>query len=136
MKNVRLIRGGSALNRINMSSEDAGYKTDKKMAITVLSGFLGAGKTTFILARKQNLYQTHQLSHLASLASYGTAPPSSEMQQSRETTLIPLAKCSMSLGGRTSLSKIASGIARVATALGTSTIPEILPSHGQQLNNR
>ena len=58
MKNVRLIRGGSALNRINMSSEDAGYKTDKKMAITVLSGFLGAGKTTFL----QNILKTEQSS--------------------------------------------------------------------------
>ena len=58
MKNVRLIRGGSALSRINMSSEDAGYKVEKKMAITVLSGFLGAGKTTFL----QNILKTEQSS--------------------------------------------------------------------------
>ena len=58
MKNVRLIRGGSALNRINMSSDDVGYKMEKKMAITVLSGFLGAGKTTFL----QNILKTEQSS--------------------------------------------------------------------------
>lgn len=33
-------------------------------------------------------------------------------------------------------SKIAVGIARVATALGASTIPEILPSQGQHESKR
>lgn len=33
-------------------------------------------------------------------------------------------------------SKIAVGIAKVAMALGESTIPEILPSHGQHDNRR
>jgi hypothetical protein len=38
--------------------------------------------------------------------------------------------------GRTSWSKMAVGMARVATALGTSTMPEMRPSQGQQERSR
>ena len=38
--------------------------------------------------------------------------------------------------GRTSRSKMASGTARVATAFGTSTIPEMRPSQGQHDRSR
>ena len=51
---------------------------------------------------------------------------------------IPLAKASSTEPalGRTSWLKMDIGMARVATALGTSTIPERRPSHGQHESNR
>ena len=69
--------------------------------------------------------------------SLGSAPPTSVMQISFFRILIPEANCSsllMSDGGRTSVSKMANGMASVATAFGTSTIPLILPSQGMQDN--
>ena len=76
---------------------------------------------------------TSNLVYSGKRESWGTAPPSVDKQTSFFNTLIPAANCSnldMSEGGRMSRSKIASGTARVATALGTSTMPLMRPSHG------